>query len=130
MTARVAGVLLDEADTRLVVGVLDTLAVLTRQRGQRLRPDVVALRKRLTDAAAAPDVSASEPVPDSLFHSVYDTERSYEDTRSAARMLGITPHGVRHLLRTGRLEGHRHAGTWYVDRDSLIERTRQCRLPS
>lgn len=42
-------------------------------------------------------------------------------TDQAARLVGITPHGIRDAIRTGRLPGIKAAGRWWVPADAAAD---------
>ncbi|OPX11999.1 helix-turn-helix domain-containing protein [Mycobacterium sp. AT1] len=138
-------VILDPAEVDFIAGGLELLAeVLAARRdadGNRTTstptPKLVALTTKLrraagdstepgsTNASAGylPKLSKS-PVDTA---SVCDTQRdwvhagSHSDigTAEAARRLGITPNGVRDLVRRGRLDVRRAGGRWLVSAASV-----------
>lgn len=119
MAAPIAGVYLDAADTALMIRIIDELAAKSKAiDGRGLGASVLKLRAELERANArvkahGPSVRANvnptggEQVPGQI--DIYE----FIDTATAARILGLTPGGVRHRARTGTI-GSRKAGGRYV----------------
>ena len=117
-TAAVNGVLLDEADTRLVVDVLGYLGRVATENGRRPTPKVEALRRCLQSAYASVSArtvsdgaSLSGPTRPRLLPEGYELV----DTAQAARLLGTTADTVRYHARRGSLPAQRAGGRWLLD---------------
>lgn len=50
-------------------------------------------------------------------------------TQEAAQILGVTPHHITYLLRTGKLKGKKFVRDWMVDRNSVEEYAASNRKP-
>ncbi|KAA3657201.1 MAG: DNA-binding protein [Chloroflexi bacterium] len=50
-------------------------------------------------------------------------------TDKAAKIVGVTTHQIRHLLRNGLIKGQKFARSWMVDRQSAEEYAKQDRKP-
>ncbi|MFI6396661.1 hypothetical protein ACIBED_00935 [Rhodococcus coprophilus] len=119
MAAPITGVYLDAGDTALIVKLIDAYGDMLSAagKGRVLGASVVKLRVELERANArvkahGPSVRASvnptggEKVPgQGEIHGLIDS-------RQAAAILGITPGGVRHRARTGKIGSRRVAGRW------------------
>lgn len=112
------GVLLDVAEAEVLVGTVDDLCGRTgRQPDGRLDRILRKLRKAVANTDGLPSESrrvAPKSVSfvgveaDSAAHCAYDLVTSGE----AARIIGISPHGVRDLRRRGVLTGHYTGTRW------------------
>lgn len=105
------GVVLDVSEAAVLA---DTIEDLCRRTGRhpsgRLGPIVAKLRKVVanTDGLTPKSVSLLGNQPVSSSHCAYDLVTSGE----AARILGISAHGVRDLRRRGILAGHYTGTRW------------------
>lgn len=122
MITRVTGVLLDPDDARYLADLLDHLCRTTRP-SARLTHLAGRLRK-----SCASLTSTQENGPNHLrdVHIEADPSdhRPYDllDTDEAARLLGITPAGVRDLIRRGRLTAHRAGRGYLLPARLVVER--------
>ena len=114
----VAGVLLDREDAALLARTLAVVERLGERHGFRLDTRVTALAALLADASADASIRASADLELDLV-GLAPTADPLVTTATAARILGISTHGVRDLLRRGRLLGVRHDGRWLVDPNSI-----------
>lgn len=118
MAAPIVGVHLDAADTALMIRIIDELAAKSKAvDGRGLGAQVLKLRTELDRANArvkahGPSVRANvnpavgEQVPGQI--DVYGLITSQQ----AAAILGITPGGVRHRARTGKIGSRKAGGRW------------------
>lgn len=106
------GLVLDVSEAAVLVAAVEDLCRRTgRQPSGRLAPIVAKLRKVVanTDGLTPKSVSLLGNQPDSGSHCAYDLVTSGE----AARIMGISAHGVRDLRRRGVLPAH-HTGTRWL----------------
>ncbi|WP_145964795.1 helix-turn-helix domain-containing protein [Rhodococcus rhodochrous] len=125
MPEAVTGVLISSAEVEQLVSIIDLVERMARQRNHRLGPETAALRAKLTAARGVlDDADATTPRPRgiSVLDRVYDPEEAMVDVEEAARLMGMTPNGVRAALRRGALEGSKHAGSWYIPRTAVLDR--------
>jgi hypothetical protein len=121
---RVEGTLLSPEDVDYNVRALELLQAVLRQIGSAPQPKLVAYTERLCSKSgvnrqnASPNARFIAGQPDSLHHDEYATV----DTSQAARILGITPNGVRDLHRRGRLPARRDGGRWAYPVDAVMRR--------
>ncbi|AWT55805.1 helix-turn-helix domain-containing protein [Mycolicibacterium smegmatis] len=114
------GVLLEVSEAAVLLATIEDLCRRTgRQPTGRLGPLITKLRR----ATAESDGSATNTVrsfgnrEDSAEHCAYDLV----STGEAARILGISAHGVRDLVRRGQLPAH-NTGTRWLLPVRLVER--------
>lgn len=106
------GVLLEVSDAEVLVATIEDLCRRTgRQPSGRLGPIVAKLRKVVANADGLhpKTVRSLGSKANSAQHYAYDLVSSGE----AARILGISAHGVRDLRRRGQLPAH-HTGTRWL----------------
>lgn len=115
---RLRGVALTDEEAAEIAAALDALARLAADRGARLSPRLVEIRRGLTGAPHAithPDMrTGAEEVL-----GAFTLSQGVVDTATAATALGLTPDGVRYLYRAGRLPATWSAGRWWIDTDTL-----------
>ena len=103
-----------------LVAAVDVLEQLAHDRGQRLTPTMQAIRAGL---AAATGAGTGAHARTQELHSIpvhtAPREPGTVDTTTAATELGITPSGVRDLVRRGRLPAVRRAGRWWIDPNDI-----------
>ncbi|WP_155949751.1 helix-turn-helix domain-containing protein [Rhodococcus sp. 114MFTsu3.1] len=120
-------VVLDGASAELVAQALDVLD--TKQQGRHLSPELELIRRAIRDSATGADASSNARTPVVQWitdSSVVHCEDELLDSAAAARLLGISPNGLRDLRRRGRLAGVLHGGRWAFRR-SVVEQFRASR---
>lgn len=135
MIQRLAGVYLDAAEAEYIARALEEFAKLMTSRGSRHLPSprlqsVTAKLRRTVDSLAISDPAAdqgqsgrttSKP-PDARARQRISVHAGPHvmGTGQAARILGVTPNGVRDLRRRGVLTAH-HTGTrWQYESASVV----------
>ena len=115
------GVLLEVSEAAVLVATIEDLCRRTgRQPTGRLGPLVTKLRR----ATAESDDSATKTVrplgaaANPAEHCTYDLV----STSEAARILGISAHGVRDLVRRGQLPAHNTGTRWLLPARLVVER--------
>ncbi len=122
----IAGVLLTPDEAAMIVGALDLLAAQLRESQRAPTPKLLDITDKLRRATAtasrtarnSPTCAGGQPIPpDSGDYAVIGTA-------DAARILGISPNGVRDLARRGVLRGsERAAGRWLHQASAVIARS-------
>jgi hypothetical protein len=131
MISTLHGIYLTVDDAAELVTFLEAAARVARPNA---RVDHIArhLRRtvdKLTSAQgnSAPNLSPSKYgvqfQPGSAQHDGHDDH--LVDTSEAAKLLGVTPAGVRYLADNGRLDAQRIAGRWVLRRDVVMARAHQ-----
>ncbi|MGX9295155.1 helix-turn-helix domain-containing protein [Tsukamurella paurometabola] len=125
MPERLDAIILTDSEIRYLLDVLtETQTALTRH-GIRRSPRAEAFIDRLRRVSTpvtrqGHSVGATDPAPGAQ----NDDPRPYDllDTADAARILGITPDGVRALVRRGTLPAFRAGGRWLVFSADVVAR--------
>lgn len=111
--------LVDVADAAVILATLDDLLRRTgRQPTARLNAVTTRLRRSVCDASNPKGVTMFAPETDIRQHSAYDLCTTAE----AGKVLGISPHAVRALVRRGQLPAHSTGTRWLLPVRSVVER--------
>jgi len=118
------GVLLDPTEADYLVRALELLAELLRENRSTPTPRLDHLTRqmrRTVDSLASAQGNRKGGV---TFELEAGQAAPYDlvDTSEAARILGITPAGVRYLADKGRLPAHRAGGRWLYPALAVVER--------
>jgi excisionase family DNA binding protein len=112
-------VLVDVADAAVLVAALgDLLRRTNRQPTARLVAVLKRLNRSICDASGPKSVTMFAPEPDSRQHSACDLCTTAE----AGKILGISPHAVRALVRRGRLPAHTTGSRWLLPIRTVVIR--------
>ncbi|WP_328856362.1 helix-turn-helix domain-containing protein [Williamsia herbipolensis] len=123
MSERVSGVLLDDSDVRTTHQALQVFSTLLEQNGQRPTARLTALIAKYGAYASQIGPNASRNArnvaqqPDSVNSEAY----AVIDTAEAARILGISPNGVRDRARRGSIPARRAGGRWIYPAATIID---------
>ncbi|MDA4110185.1 helix-turn-helix domain-containing protein [Mycolicibacterium holsaticum] len=112
-------VVVDVADVAVILATIDDLLRRTnRQPTGRLAGVITRLNRSVCDASDPKGVTRFASQPDSRQHSAYDLCTTAE----AGKVLGISSHAVRALVRRGRLPAHSTGSRWLLPVRSVVER--------
>lgn len=112
-------VVVDIADAAVILATIDDLLRRTnRQPTGRLAGVINRLNRSVCDASTPKGVTKFAPQPDSRQHSAYDLCTTAE----AGKILGISPHAVRALVRRRRLPAHSSGTRWLLPVQPVVER--------
>ncbi|CAM3129361.1 excisionase family DNA binding protein [Williamsia muralis] len=129
MISSVQGTLLTDDDAKYLLAAIDSMVAALGRHGQAPSPRLAATTDRLRKTVAAASDSrsiASEHARNAGGEWFSDDDSPYAITSpsEAAKILGITPNGVRDLARRGALPARRSGGRWFISAAAVMERAR------
>lgn len=127
MTGRIVGWFVDETDAVATREALEVLVSMLPGRGQRPSAKLAALVEKypktvVNDSISAQNASGSARIGGGHVGAGDADPYAVMSAVEAAKVLGITPNGVRDLARRGRLRARRAGGRWLLDAHAVVDR--------
>lgn len=126
MIGPVRGVLLSDDDAEYLARALEVFADVLAKQGARPNAKLAQVTETLRSVASAsvrvPNVRLDARNQGQEWVSGDTEPYAVMSPSEAAKVLGISPNGVRDLARRGRLGARRSGGRWFVSARAVMER--------